>query len=46
LAKVFGNKFISSSAVNLPDFLTQLVANIENNTSIHSAVGALISLSA
>ena len=46
LAKVFGNKFISSSAVNLPDFLTQLVANIENNTSIHSAVGSLISLSA
>ncbi|MEI8237296.1 MAG: hypothetical protein WCG11_09030, partial [Methylococcaceae bacterium] len=37
LAKVFGNKFISSSAVNLPDFLTQLAANIENNTSIHSA---------
>ena len=46
LAKVFGNKFISSSAVNLPDFLTQLAANIENNTSIHSAVGSLISLSA
>ena len=45
LAKVFGNKFTSSSAVNLPDFLTQLAANIENNTS-HSAVGSLISLSA
>jgi hypothetical protein len=46
LAKVFGHKFTSSSAVNLPDFLTQLAANIENNTSIHSAVGSLISLSA
>ena len=46
LAKVFGHKFTSSSAVNLPDFLTQLAANIESNTSFHSAVGSLISLSA
>lgn len=46
LAKVFGNKFTSSSAVNLPDFLTQLAANIQTNTSFHSAVGSLISLSA
>lgn len=46
LAKVFGNKFTSSSAVNLPDFLTQLAVNIESNTSFHSAVGSLISLSA
>ena len=45
LAQVFGNKF-TSKAITLPDFLTQLAANIENNASFHSAVGSLISLSA
>ena len=46
LAQVLGNKSTSSTVVKLSDFLTQLAANIESNTSIHSAVGSLISLSA
>jgi hypothetical protein len=46
LSQVLGNKSTSSTVVKLSDFLTQLAANIESNTSIHSAVGSLISLSA
>ena len=47
LAQAFSSQSqsMTSTGVNLPDFLTQLADNIERNASFHSAVGSLVSLS-